>query len=59
MVKYWNRMHRVVVDTLNLEIFKASVDGALSNDSRGKSPCTLHRAGLDGIQRSLPIETIL
>lgn len=59
MVKYWNRMHRVVVDTLNLEIFKASVDGALSNDTRGKSPCTLHRAGLDGIQRSLPIETIL
>jgi len=31
VVKHWNRFPRVVMDALSLEIFKARLDGALSN----------------------------
>lgn len=42
MVKCWNRMHRVVVDSLNSETFKASLDGALSTGAQWK--LSLHTA---------------
>ena len=31
VVRHWNRLLREVVDTPSLEIFKARLDGALSN----------------------------
>jgi len=31
VVKYWNRLPREVVDAPSLEVFKARLDGALSN----------------------------
>ncbi|KFQ98759.1 hypothetical protein Y956_04261, partial [Nipponia nippon] len=31
VVKHWNRLPREVVDAPSLEIFKATLDGALSN----------------------------
>jgi len=31
MVRHWNRLPREVVDAPSLEVFKARVDGALSN----------------------------
>jgi len=31
MVKPWNRLPREVVEALSLDIFKARLDGALSN----------------------------
>lgn len=30
-VKYWNRMHREVVDVTSLVVFKSKLDGALSS----------------------------
>lgn len=42
MVKCWNRMHRVVVDSLNSETFKASLDGALGTGAQWK--LSLHTA---------------
>ena len=31
VVRCWNRLSRQVVDALSLEVFKARLDGALSN----------------------------
>jgi len=31
VVKYWNRLSREAVDAPSLEVFKASLDGAVSN----------------------------
>jgi len=31
VVRHWNRLPRVMVDALSLEVFKARLDGALSN----------------------------
>ena len=31
MVRHWNRLPKEAVDALSLEVFKAGLDGALSN----------------------------
>ncbi|KFP09780.1 hypothetical protein Z169_04752, partial [Egretta garzetta] len=31
VVRHWNRLPREAMDALSLEVFKASLDGALSN----------------------------
>ena len=40
VVRHGNRLPRRVVDVPSLEVLKARLDGALSNLSRGRCPCS-------------------
>jgi len=39
VVKHWNKLPREAVDAPSLEVFKARLDGALSNLLSGRCPC--------------------
>ena len=41
VVRYWNRLHREVVGAPFLEMFKATLDRALSNLICCRCPCSL------------------
>lgn len=43
LVRHWNRLHSEVVDALSLAVFKATLDGTLSNLISWK--VSLHMAG--------------
>jgi len=40
VVRCWNRLHREAVGASSLELFKARLDGALSNLVSGRCPCS-------------------
>jgi len=53
VVRHWHRLPREVVDAPSLEVFKARLDGALSNLVWWKG------VGTRRYIRSLPFQTIL
>jgi len=38
--RHWNRLPTEIVDALSLGVFKARLDGAFSNSSSGRCPCS-------------------
>jgi len=44
-VRHWNRLPKELVDVPSLEVFKARLDGALSNRSSGQCPCLWQGVG--------------
>lgn len=57
-MRHWNRLSRGSVDVPALEVFKARLDGALSNLVKG---IPAHSRGLElgGLLRSIPTQIIL
>ena len=60
VVKTWHRLPREVVDAPSLETSQARLDGTLSNLMWVKTSLLMAGGfGLDGLQTSLPTQTIL
>jgi len=59
VAKHWPRLPREVVDAPSLGIFQARLDGALSTLIQVKMSLLTAGFGLDGLERSLPTQTIL
>ena len=60
VVRHWYKLPREVVAVPSLEAFEARLDGVFEQPDLVKDvPAHASRVGLDGLQRSLPTQTIL
>ena len=59
MVRPWQRLPREVVGAPSLQTLQARLDGALSTRSAVGVPVQCRAVGPDGLEGSLPAQTIL